>query len=516
MRGRTGWLPLTFVAAVAAAFAWWGYLRWSAHRVLLDDAFISFRYAYNFVHGRGLVYNIGERVEGYTNFLWVLVAAAALRLGHDPIEITRGLGVASYLATIVLAVWVAISAPKRLPLRRLPAILLVSVMVLPEGFASFAGTGLETAFVGLLVVAIGIVGFLVPRRPTTVALASLITLMALLTRMDLALPVAAYGAVALIRVRSRVGLTRELVARFGPAALGFTVYLVWKLVYYGDIFPNSYYAKAAYVTRFDAGSAYVCRFVQSYPSALVLFVLAAFGLHRARDRRHSAFLLYALLACTMQVVYVAKVGGDFMEYRLLWEYWPLLVCAGAIGARELADRSFFATAAAAALAVGTSLSPTVLESRNYMQSLDEMNGYASVAQEIGPVLERSLPPGTVLSTTLAGTAYFMPSITVVDQWGLNDRFVGRQYVKEVRGRGHIKPAPESYLRQRGVNLYLEHPAICDCDHPCRENKPDVFVRLGVHDRCLRGWYMTPTPSLTQWFCSNPGMFLLDNVTCPKE
>jgi len=38
---------------------------------VVDDSFITFRYVKNFVHGGGLTYNIGERVEGYTNFLWV-------------------------------------------------------------------------------------------------------------------------------------------------------------------------------------------------------------------------------------------------------------------------------------------------------------------------------------------------------------------------------------------------------------------------------------------------------------
>ena len=32
-----------------------------------DDAFISFRYAQNFLNGHGLVFNIGERVEGFTS-----------------------------------------------------------------------------------------------------------------------------------------------------------------------------------------------------------------------------------------------------------------------------------------------------------------------------------------------------------------------------------------------------------------------------------------------------------------
>src|SRR5512146_2024819 len=39
--------------------------------VLFDDAMISMRYAYNLAHGNGLVWNIGERVEGFTNPLWV-------------------------------------------------------------------------------------------------------------------------------------------------------------------------------------------------------------------------------------------------------------------------------------------------------------------------------------------------------------------------------------------------------------------------------------------------------------
>ena len=38
-----------------------------------DDAFITFRYADNFIRGKGLVYNAGERVEGYTNFLWLIL-----------------------------------------------------------------------------------------------------------------------------------------------------------------------------------------------------------------------------------------------------------------------------------------------------------------------------------------------------------------------------------------------------------------------------------------------------------
>src|SRR5918994_4899450 len=42
---------------------------------ILDDAYISFRYAYNLVEGHGLVFNQGEYVEGYTSLLWTLLMA---------------------------------------------------------------------------------------------------------------------------------------------------------------------------------------------------------------------------------------------------------------------------------------------------------------------------------------------------------------------------------------------------------------------------------------------------------
>ena len=58
-----------------------------------DDAFISFRVAEQLANGDGLVYNIGERVEGYSNLLWVLLLALFSRLGVDVIWAAKGLGV---------------------------------------------------------------------------------------------------------------------------------------------------------------------------------------------------------------------------------------------------------------------------------------------------------------------------------------------------------------------------------------------------------------------------------------
>jgi hypothetical protein len=141
--------PWFWLATLAAlAFATW---RAVAVRWTTDDAFISFRYAQNLLDGLGLVFNAGERVEGYSNFLWTVWSAVGLALGFDAAAWAAGWGIACYLASVALlaAVGLAIArrrdgAPPWLPLAAIGAALN------PE-WSIFATGGLETsAFTALL------------------------------------------------------------------------------------------------------------------------------------------------------------------------------------------------------------------------------------------------------------------------------------------------------------------------------------------------------------------------------
>ncbi len=81
------------VLHVLFCLPWLVFLVWFAAEAwfLTDDAFISFRYVRNLIEGHGLVFNPGERVEGYTNFLWVLeLAALGRRLDCGPSMPPRG------------------------------------------------------------------------------------------------------------------------------------------------------------------------------------------------------------------------------------------------------------------------------------------------------------------------------------------------------------------------------------------------------------------------------------------
>src|SRR5262249_35269300 len=90
-----------FALALLLAHAW-------LYRFLCDDAFISFPYARNLSHGYGLVFNPGlEHVEGYTDFLWVVLLAGMDRLGIRPERAASLLSVAATIGLWAMVLWFA-------------------------------------------------------------------------------------------------------------------------------------------------------------------------------------------------------------------------------------------------------------------------------------------------------------------------------------------------------------------------------------------------------------------------
>lgn len=79
-----------------------------------DDAFIIFRYSENWADGHGFVYNTGEKVEGYSNFLWVLLIGLIMRGGLDPIVSVKVVGIVSTLGTFFILTKFSKFFPKKI------------------------------------------------------------------------------------------------------------------------------------------------------------------------------------------------------------------------------------------------------------------------------------------------------------------------------------------------------------------------------------------------------------------
>lgn len=87
---RSGISPIVAFGMLCLPWAW----MMSELAYICDDAFISFRYAENWATGHGLLYNVNEQpVEGFSNPLWVGIAAAVVRAGGDPPLVMTALSV---------------------------------------------------------------------------------------------------------------------------------------------------------------------------------------------------------------------------------------------------------------------------------------------------------------------------------------------------------------------------------------------------------------------------------------
>ena len=277
---------------------------------LFDDAMISMRYGRNLAHGYGLVWNPGgERVEGYTNPLWVLYMAAVHLLPLPP----------SKTSLIVQAT---------------AAVLLVANLVLVRRIALMVSNGSEAvAFGGVVLTACylplnnwSLQGTEVSLLLPVVSLCTWLALCTLGDRKFRALPHVVLGFSTLIRpdmVAPLVALTAFLAIAdadnrrrhlaWGSAALVLFVLLqtAQRISYFGDILPNTYYLKmTGYPTllRISRGAFVLAAFVWKFN--VLLFALPFVVLRRhGRDAR---LLLFMLI---VQMAYSVYVGGD------AWEYW---------------------------------------------------------------------------------------------------------------------------------------------------------------------------------------------------
>jgi hypothetical protein len=434
---------LLLVAVVAASTLWAVHLA-----SLFDDAYISLRYARHLTRGNGLVFNVGERVEGYTNFLWTVLLALPLALGLD--------GPRSAVLGCLLAFAAELLVVARLSARLHPAgrpAVPVAMLLLGGSytFATYGTSGMETMLSALLLT------LAVERALAGAdAAAGLCGTLAILTHPDFALLFAALGVAVLLERP-----TRPTALRFAaPFALLYVPYFLWRWRYYGDLFPNTYYAKSANLTYFSQGTTYVL------VSGLAAGVWAMLPLAAAavRFRPRALFTRFALLGVPLYLSYVAKIGGDFMLGRLLVGVLPILALLAEVGARELVTRWPGLRVPAAALLAGAVLPLPLLPPHEVRWNIADERTYYAVRSwwptfeadvlDRTPATEKILATGvrpTLADATIGATGWRC-DVPLIDILGLTDAVVAHQPLLQ-RGRpGHEKLATPAYLRSRGVQL----------------------------------------------------------------
>jgi hypothetical protein len=435
-----------------------------ARQWITDDAYISFRYARNLLHGLGLVFNAGERVEGYSNFLWTVWIALGMRLGVTPERFSIVSGVVCFAASLALLVAFTYARRREISGAAIPVAAILAALNRDESI--FATSGLESSLFCLL----GLAGYVMiaVREPGPLASAgaALAFSLAALTRPDGALFVVV-GAVGVI-VFARRRLQSSL-AYAATAAAILIPYGAWKLHFYGDLMPNTYYAKSAYLSWYSQGLAYLALFFARYWVLALGVPLAAWAaLAARRDRARGAettssreWTRPAALAALCALAYtlsIARVGGDFMFARLLIPAAPFYAILVELGLERLTPRTRVRAGVTAALALGLVATPMPVTGYQWKWGVgDEWDYYRSVSDrpaqhESGERLRRmfaGLPLRIAFVGTQAMIAYESEAPVAIEATaGLTDSFTAHQRL-ERRGRpGHEKHAPWDYLIER--------------------------------------------------------------------
>ncbi|HZM17293.1 MAG TPA: hypothetical protein VFE28_14925, partial [Candidatus Krumholzibacteria bacterium] len=304
---RPGKRPNTSFWLLAAALVLAGAVSWlhqATYDFENDDAYISYRYARHWAEGMGPVFNPGERVEGYSNFLLVGILALVHRLGGDVVVASRSLGTLSLWGLVLLAYLFASRRLGRGPGLALAASL---AMALHGGLACWARSGMETvplAF-ALLLAQYVFLGEL-PRQRSHWRSGLLFAVVALL-RSDGFVHVGATALFLAVQRQHR----RRLWTLLLPFALITAPYFLWRWQYYGHFFPNPYYLRTGGDFHQQLrGLFYVANFIVPF-GGLLLFA-APLLLFWLRDPERDTARTYLATATIVFGAYVVWVGGDYM------------------------------------------------------------------------------------------------------------------------------------------------------------------------------------------------------------
>jgi len=452
-RARPGW---SAILAVAPALVLAGVALNYYGDFVSDDAFISFRYAEHLGSGRGLEWNPGYRVEGYSNFLWIVLLAIPRALGAAVPEAARILAMAAVLATVALVALVVRRSGGQRAVH--PVLLALSPLplCLSFPFQYWCAMRLETAlFSFLLLLAPALFLWEETRGGAGPRWTSALAYLALaLVRPEGAV----YAVIPLGHLAARAAggeglraVARERAVWLGIIAGGVLLFLLFRWAYFGALLPNTFHAKVQ-GDGVAGGWRYLTRFCAERPYHLVL-LLAPLLMGGLRGPAGTMLLGTALMSGLIAVL----VGGDWMrEFRLLVPATPLLAAAlGVALHRALQGRGPAGRAAvmagAALLVAGVQLNMGTPghewaaalrgERRDLLINLEgEMT---RAAKEAGLWLRQNAAPGDLVAVNHAGALPFYSGLPTLDMVGLNDRHIAR-----LPGSRHGKYDPAYVLSRK--------------------------------------------------------------------
>ncbi|RMF30844.1 MAG: hypothetical protein D6759_11150 [Chloroflexi bacterium] len=395
----------------------------------IDDTYISLVYVRNLLEGNGLTYN-GLRVEGFSNFLWVLlVTGGTLLFRLDPIVVAKGLGFLIALASpgLVVAVATAVGRP-------LAGVLAAFWLALNPFYAVWSMGGLETPLYASLILVVTLLYLRAARsdRRKDWLVVGGGTGLAALTRPEGFLLA---GVVALhVAWRRRAWLSSQRRRDLLPFVAGWATIVApawgFRWGYYGHFWPAPVYAKmGGGSSQILAGLNYGWDFLQaSHYWPLLALLWVPFHLH-GQEKRYQEETSFLILLSGLLVGGVIAAGGDWMPaFRFFVPVLPLLYLMVAITTVDLLAqercRWRWRRGGVAVVAIGAALASLAIPD-TYRRAIRHAMATADALPQTGMWLAQHAEPGSLLAVVDAGAIPYYSGLPTIDMVGLNDYHIAR-------------------------------------------------------------------------------------------
>lgn len=416
-----------------------------------DDSFISFRYASNLIHGNGLTFNPGERVEGYTNFLWTVLIAAGM-FWFDPVLLSKVLGII-FSGLLLLS--------HSLNRRLIPSFWWFPVLycALDPGVIRWATRGLETSFFSFLcwlifwfylriehnrgmVYAMGVFGALASMaRPEGLLFMTLIGLGGLLDRNT--------------RKHDILVMSGSFFVIFGP-------YVLWKLWYYGLLLPNTFYAKTGGgLLQAWRGFVYI---VQSWN--YIEFSMFCVVLLWLFFKRKINPLFLSGMVVLVYILYVVVIGGDslgpdrFIVPVVAFFSFTIASIASQINTKiYFRGQPLILSCILTLLIIGNAL--PLIETVKHGKMYSHQNELKHPRTRLGLCLGSIAGPGDSVATSLIGRLPYYSGLYTYDVFGLIDPHIAHQAkdLNSLGASGHEKTDIDYILNQKPTFIVSPEPVI---------------------------------------------------------
>ncbi|MCB9665499.1 MAG: hypothetical protein H6732_15410 [Alphaproteobacteria bacterium] len=455
---RTAWLAF---GALLLPYAWLVNRFW----FVCDDAFITFRYSRNWAQGHGPRYNLADAqpVEGYSDFLWMAIAAAVEASPLDVVTVMPAISVMCGVGVLVLVHHVLLGEARVRPVAAWGATLVLATF---PPFAVWSTSGLETMPQTVLML---LTWWLLSRpgegRGRLVLAALTGVALALIRTEGLAWFTVLVG-VAGVQRRLEGRALRPLLPVVGVVFAAFGVYEAWRVGYYGAWVANTAHAKVhmgpAALLR---GASYLGLYATTHLSPLLLIPAIPLALGGSRRPLAVGASLFALAVPAYAVV----VSGDYMTYfRLLvpglpWFALTLGLALDALASRRPASLRWLPLAAVLTATVGVlpaldvHLVPRrlraaldVREKQEGFRSENEqwmlMDQHTRFWRERGEAIAAHAPPGSSIVAGAIGSLGYYADVHVYDRNGLVSREVAAiPWDGRLRSPGHDKTVDAAFF-----------------------------------------------------------------------